>query len=380
MRTELHYQGKQNETAHATSARAVANDDPTPKLIRIWQSVLGIDAITADQNYFDLGGDSALAVHLFAQIEKVFGVKLPLAILFDAPTIEGLARILREEDPTSGDSQLVAIQANGSRPPFFCMHGAGGNVLIYRDLARHLGPDQPFYGLQSRGLTGISEPLTTIEEMASLYVKEIQKFRPHGPYLLGGYCMGGTIAFEVAQQLRARGEAVPLLALFDTMNWCKVPRPSIFNKTLHAVQRLEFHAVNFSHLDFTGKRTFFREKAQALKSRLPVWRGMIAGTVSRGSERKRSESDVLANIWRTNDRACMNYRPRAYLGVVTDFRPARQYRIYDKPDAKWEALALRGQETIVLPVYPAGILVEPFVKHLADALTKSIDKAIAVHA
>ena len=142
----------------------------------------------SDQNYFDLGGDSVLAVQLFAQIEKVFNVKLPLATLFEAPTIEELARILRSEVSTSGWSPLVAIQPSGSRPPFFCIHGAGGNVLIYRELSQNLGSDQPFYGLQSQGLDGSCPPLTRIEDMAALYVKAIRRQQPHGPYFVGGYC------------------------------------------------------------------------------------------------------------------------------------------------------------------------------------------------
>ena len=103
------------------------------------KKLLGVESIGLDQNYFDLGGDSVLAVHLFAQIEKVFDVKLPLATLFEAPTIQELAGILRSEASTSGWSPLVAIQPSGSRPPFFCIHGAGGNVLIYRELSQNLG-------------------------------------------------------------------------------------------------------------------------------------------------------------------------------------------------------------------------------------------------
>src|SRR5271165_5886106 len=129
-----------------------------------------MESVGADQNYFDLGGDSSLAVQLFARIEKTFHVKLPLATLFEAPTIEELARILQQEaravEP-SGWRPLVAIQPSGTRPALFCMHGAGGNVLIYRDLSRYLGAEQPFYGLQAQGLDGSCAPLTTIEEMAA---------------------------------------------------------------------------------------------------------------------------------------------------------------------------------------------------------------------
>src|SRR2546429_7599070 len=141
MKAEANYQTEEVADLMASPV-AVAGDDTTAQLTRIWQELLGVEPIGIDQNYFDLGGDSILAVQLFAQIEKVFQIKLPVATLFEAPTIEALAQILQREAPASGWSPLVAIQPNGSRPPFFCFHGAGGNVLIYRELARYLGPDQ----------------------------------------------------------------------------------------------------------------------------------------------------------------------------------------------------------------------------------------------
>src|SRR2546421_5044882 len=171
-------------TDSVTAQITIAGDNTTRQLARIWEELLGVPSIGFDENYFDLGGDSSLAVQMFAQIEKVFKVKLPLATLYEAPTIAQLAEILRGETAGSGWSPLVAIQPSGSRQPFFCFHGAGGNVLIYRGLAKYLGPDQPFYGLQSQGLDGTRAPLTKIEDMAALYVKEIRKAQPHGPYFL----------------------------------------------------------------------------------------------------------------------------------------------------------------------------------------------------
>jgi phthiocerol/phenolphthiocerol synthesis type-I polyketide synthase E len=352
------------------------SDDATTQLVRIWQETLGLDSIAPDQNYFDLGGDSSLAAHLFTKIETTFGIKLPLATLFDAPTIQELAQVLRSEASSSGWSPLVAIQTSGSRPPFFCVHGAGGNVLIYRDLARRLGPDQPFYGLQALGLDGTCPPLTRIEDMAALYAKEIRRIQPYGPYFLGGYCMGGTVAFEVAQQIQAQGERVALLALLDTMDWSRIPVPSAWGKSYQAIERIGFHAANFFRLDREGKTQFLRGKAKALRSRIPVWRGMLLAKLSRKAPMEKSESLALARVWQTNDRACLEYVPRPYAGTVTDFRPSKQYRVLDKPGAKWDRLAKEGQEIVVLPTYPAGMLVEPFVKHLAAALEKSIDDAV----
>jgi phthiocerol/phenolphthiocerol synthesis type-I polyketide synthase E len=366
-------------TAARTEARSTSqngNHKTTEQLARIWQEILGIDSVSPDQNYFDLGGDSSLAVQMFAQIEKTFKIKLPLATLYEAPTIEELAKILRGETVASGWSPLVAIQVSGSRPPFFCMHGAGGTVLMYRDLSRRLGDDQPFYGLQAQGLDGASSPLTTVEEMAALYVEEIRRVQSHGPYFLGGYCLGGTVAFEVAQQLRAEGETVALLALFDTMNWHKIPL-TIWSKSSHATQRLYFHAASFFSVDSEGKARFLKEKLGVLRSRIPVWQGMLLSRFSNRSNHAASDSLVLGKVWQANDRASWNYVPKPYPGVVTDIRPAKQYRVFSKPDLKWDRLAQGGQESIVLPVNPAMMLVEPFVEHLAVGLRQSMDAAIS---
>jgi phthiocerol/phenolphthiocerol synthesis type-I polyketide synthase E len=354
----------------------ITEDATTKQLMSIWQELLGIDSVEPDQNYFDLGGDSSLAVHLFVQIERVFNVKLPLATLFEAPTIEELARILRREARSSGWSPLVPIQTAGSRPPFFCVHGAGGNVLIYRDLARRLGSDQPFYGLQAPGLDGSCPPLARVEDMAALYAREIRRAQPSGPYFIGGYCLGGTIAFEIARQIRAQGEHVALLAMFDTTDWSKIPLPSIWDKSYYAVQRLVFHAANFFRLDSEGMGQFFTEKVNVLRSRIPVWRGMLLAKFAKNSRPDLAESVVLAKIWQANDHAALTYVPQPYPGSVTDFRPLKQYRLFNRPDAKWNCLAQGGQQIVVLPVYPAGMLLEPFVKHLAAALEKSIQDAI----
>jgi phthiocerol/phenolphthiocerol synthesis type-I polyketide synthase E len=380
LKNEASYPGQKvmagRVTAEPTAQMDTTQDETTKQLSRIWQDLLGIRSIGLDQNYFDLGGDSPLAVQLFAQIEKVFNVKLPLATLFEAPTIAELAQILRREAPSSGWSPLVTIQPEGSRPPFFCIHGAGGNVLIYRDLSRNLGSDQPFYGLQSRGLDGSCAPLTRIEDMAALYLKEIRRVQQHGPYLLGGYCLGGTVAFEIARQLHAKGEQIALLALFDTMNWAKVGSSSIWGTSYNAWQKLYFHAANFLFLDSSGKKDFFLEKVKILWSRIPVWRGMLLGKLGENLSPEMSESRILGQIWQANDRAAADYAPEPFAGVVTDFRPKKQYRMLSKPELKWGQLAQGGQEVVVLPVYPAGMLVEPFVKHLAAALRNSIDSAV----
>jgi phthiocerol/phenolphthiocerol synthesis type-I polyketide synthase E len=364
----------------STAHMSVPGSETTQKLTRLWEELLGVKMVGPDQNYFDLGGDSSLAVQLFARIEKIFHVKLPLATLFEAPTIEELTRVLQRETALPGWSPLVPIQASGSRPNFFCIHGAGGNVLIYRDLSRRLGADQPFYGLQSQGLDGTCAPLTKIEDMAALYAKEIRRLQPHGPYFIGGYCMGGTIAYEVARQIELEGEQIALLTLFDTMDWSQIKVPGMIARAYHEAERLLFHAANFLKLDSSGKSKFFHEKMESLRNRLPVWKGMLRARFGYPRNAAPSEAWILGNIWKANDRACLYYKPQRLHGRVTDFRPEKQYRIYHRPDVKWDRLADGGEQVVVLPVYPAGMLVEPFVEHMAVALRKAMDSAISASA
>jgi thioesterase domain-containing protein/acyl carrier protein len=346
----------------------VARNDTEKRLTKLWEELLGVAPIGTRKNYFDLGGNSLLAVRLFARIEREFHVNLPLATLFEAQTIEQLADVL-DNKGEEGWSPLVTIQPAGSRPPFFCIHGGGGSVLIYRALSQHLGADQPFYGLESQGLDGRRPLLTRIEDMAELYVKKLRRVQPHGPYFLGGYCMGGTVALEMAQRLTAQGEEVALLALFDTVNWAKIRRNVLYDKIVYQVQRVVFHCLNFGLLDFAQKVEFIQEKLRVLWNRSSVWRGWFERKI--GSD---SEFSVLAKIWDVNDRAILSYVPKPYPGTITNFRPLRQYSQYHGEPMDWTGLA-KQHDVVTLRVYPAGMLLEPFVQDLARALRDSIEKA-----
>ena len=151
-----------------------------------------------------------------AQIQQQFGKNLSLATLFQYPTVGQLATIIREPINSSIWSPLVIINSTGSKKPFFCVPGAGGNPIYLYKLAHYLGRDQPFYALQALGLDGESQVHTTVEDMAAYYIQAIQSLQPEGPYLLGGHSFGGLVAFEMAQQLQKRGYEVPLLAILDS--------------------------------------------------------------------------------------------------------------------------------------------------------------------
>ncbi|HEV2761391.1 MAG TPA: amino acid adenylation domain-containing protein, partial [Pyrinomonadaceae bacterium] len=184
-------------------------------LCRIWQEVLGVERVGVRDSFFDLGGHSLLATRLMYRVNEWTGKRVPLSVLFGESTVERLAAYLRGGAQDSAQGALVGIQTGGEARPFFCVHPAGGNVFCYAELARGLGEDQPFYALQSKGLTGAGAAHESVEEMAAAYVEELRAVQPAGPYALGGWSMGGVVAFEMARQLERAGERVALLALLD---------------------------------------------------------------------------------------------------------------------------------------------------------------------
>ena len=191
-------------------------DDLERQLTAVWESVMEIRPIGRQQSFFDLGGHSILAVRMMHGLEKATGRKLPITALLEAPTVAGLADLLRRDNWSPSWSSLVPIQSQGVKTPFFCVHGIGGTVLRFRELATLMGTTRPFYGLQAIGLDGSQLCPATIEAIAAAYLVEVRRVRPHGPYLLGGYSFGGFVAVEMARQLRVAGESVELLAMLDT--------------------------------------------------------------------------------------------------------------------------------------------------------------------
>jgi phthiocerol/phenolphthiocerol synthesis type-I polyketide synthase E len=366
----------QSEQRADNTYEGAPRDAVEQSIADIWQKLLGVEQVRIDDDFFDLGGSSLIAVSLFAQIDRLFGKKLPLATLFEAPTVEQLANILRTPVSITSWSPLIEIQPGDSKPPLFLVHAAGGNILLYRDLVRHLGPDQPCYGLQSQGLDGKQPFLTRIEDMAALYLKEIQTVRPEGPYLLGGFCMGGTVALEIAQRLRAQGQQVALLALLETYNWANMPIQSLFDDVYHHIQRVEFHLRNLLLLEPKAKLRFIQEKANVAKTRSKVWYGMILSKLGLESHQRSDQYVHLAQLWEINERAPLGYVPTLYPGRITHFRPVKQYARTDGPKLGWDQVAAGGVETHTLPIYPRGMLVEPFVEQLAEKLKACIEKAL----
>jgi acyl carrier protein len=329
---------------------ARAHADVEAKLTEIWESTLGLRAIGMTDDFFQLGGTSLQAVRLFVQIEEAFGVKLPLSALLRLTSVRDLSEAIRRGGAAAHWSCLVEIQPAGSRPPLFCAHGQSGNILMYHSLARHLGPDQPVYGLQPQGLDGKRPPLSCIEDMAADYVKEIQTRQARGPYFLAGYCMGGTIALEIAQQLRRQGQAVGLLAFLETYNWGNA-KPTSLQHSLYCYGQKWW--LSWKHFLLTPSRN----KLGSLQSR--IYDLCNKSELSEG-----------------NKRAALSYVPKRYPGRILHVCPMKQYAEYDRQEVRWDELA-EGVETLFLSVYPGQMFEEPFVRDLATKLRDRIDEVAA---
>jgi aspartate racemase len=357
--------------AEQTGPRVAPSDTLAIQLTAIWEDILGVRPIGMRDDFFELGGHSLLAVRLMAQIEKVFGKELPLPLLFQAPTIEQLANILRQEGWVVPWSALVAIQPDGSRTPFFCAEVYGGNVHFYRDLARHLGSDQPFYVLQFQALEDGQSSDVRAEEMAAHYLKEIRLLQPQGPYFLGGYGSGGQVAFEMAQQLQAQEQEVALLALFDayaTGSPAATPHSEFFRYQVYRFgQRVQ---------NTWGSLSLLQPKAvlpYVLKQAAEAARGLSVG-IAMGSKKFAGTSSHGA---KASYRAAINdYVPKVYPGRMTLFRSSQQPAGYNyTPQLGWEGLPAEGVEVHEIPGYYGSILMEPRVRILAAQLQACLDKS-----
>ena len=345
-------------------------------LTTIWQKVLGIEQIGVHDNFFESGGHSLIAVRLFALMEKECGKRLPLATLFQAPTVRQLAAILQTEGASSWSS-LVPIQPGGSRPPFFCVHAVGGNVLEYYDLARHLPSDQPFYGLQSRGLNGKETPHERIDAMAAHYIKELRELQANGPYFIGGRSLGGIIAYEMACQLRAQGHDVGQLALLDSYpvgyERLSLNGDSLSTKARRLLKRVAAHASNLSRLRWRERAEYVLDKSQygPVRVKSKIWRTIYRSYQNLGRDLPRALRDVEEFNWL----AAQSYRPRLYDGRVTLFWASKDLRAKFDMIEGWMTLARDGMELHEIPGTHLDMIKEPHVGELAKVLNDCLLKA-----
>ncbi len=336
-------------------------------LARIWEDVLGVERVGVRDGFFARGGHSLLAVRLMARVERATGVRLPLAALFTASTVEQLAAELRRGDFRDDGSPLVPIRPGGSRPPLFLVHPVGGDVLAYAGLARHLDPEQPVYGLRSRGLAAGAEPARTVEEMAVDYLAALREAQPAGPYRLGGWSMGGVVAFEMARRLEADGERVERLVLIDShvpaLHGRGLPRDEAVLVRVFA-QDLGLPPERLPLPDGeagTDGRTYLRRVLDGARA---------AGLVPPDLDPERVEH--LYAVFRANLAALHDYRPAAWAGAAMLLRAA-EHDPAEAESAGWERLARGGVEVRVVPGSHFTMVREPHAASLAREVERALD-------
>jgi amino acid adenylation domain-containing protein len=337
------------------------------ELRNIWQEVLSVHAIGIKDDFFELGGDSMAGVRAFTEIEKRLGHRLPLALLFQAPTVEQLAAAIEKKGWSSSWSSIVPMQPKGSRPPLFCVHACGAHVFIYRELVRRLGANQPVFGIQAPGLDGKQEPYSRIDQMAAHYVKEIRAFQPDGPYYLVGDTLGGLIALEMALQLTDQGQEVALLAMLDT--FCTLPFGPVRRSLSHLV-----------HLKNSGIRTYLRHATESVMNRLgkrSTPPAEVTVSQAEAAYTRKLDDPVERTEWGIYLATMVNYEPpvRVFPGKITYFL-ARDTRFPSRIEDNrldWKRAA-RDFEVHVIPGRHDTIKEEPHVKLLAETLTSCLER------
>ncbi|MFP4570089.1 type I polyketide synthase [Rhodosalinus sp.] len=364
----------------------VAPETPTEEVLaQFWSELLGVAQVGAEDSFFDLGGHSLIAVRLFAQIRKRFGVDLPISVLFEAPTIRACAALIDAETGGAGEdagqtpkpatvrrfTHLVPMHEGegGPKTPFFLVAGMFGNVLNLRHLAHLLGTDRPFYGLQARGLYGGAEPHRDLSEAAADMIAEIRQVQPHGPYLLGGFSGGGLTAYDMARQLTAAGEEVALVVLLDT------PLPgrhdlSRRDRLLIHWQELQRHGLRYPAKWLAGKIRYkhaMRAKAEA---------GPSAEHAFHDAEIEAAFHDALSRYrmapW---DGRVALFRPALQpRWIVSGGRPVSEERAYLSPDNGWGAW-VPGVEVHEVPGDHDSMVLEPNARVLAQRMRRAIEAA-----
>ncbi len=346
-------------------------------VLAIWREAFARDGIGVDDDFFDLGGHSRLGAYVFALIADRLGSRLPLTRLVDAPTVRRLAAAIDDEAPRLplDPEPLIALQPRPAKdaPVLFLVHAAGGHAVIYRDLARQLAGDIGVVVFQSRGLDGQAPPRRSVTEMAAAYITELHRVQPAGPYAIGGASFGGVVAWEMARQLRQRGDVVGLLVLMDT----GFP-PLAGSRSVRILTRLPGFVGTIyprvrrglSHARALRRLGWRRYGAWLQRDRREARRIGEARLAQQVGDAGLSLLDGLSRVRTANEVALANYVPRQYEGAVC-FCRARDGRDEDDTRDWWRAVAPR----IVyheLPGNHGTMLLEPQVRATADVLRAAL--------
>ncbi|MEA3187678.1 MAG: hypothetical protein QOD99_1508 [Chthoniobacter sp.] len=342
-------------------------------LAEIWEEVLKHSPVCVHDNFFEIGGHSLLALSLFARIESRLGRKLPLATLFNAPTIAELAHVIDARDGAESHSPVVAVQPRGTKPPFFCVHGADGGVLFYRDLGARFDTARPLYALEAPWLNSSAQAQDTIEEIAASYVREIRAIQPRGPYHLGGFSLGGVVAFEMAQQLAAAGERVGVLTLFDTFN------PLIPPRRLTLLERVQLNRRLMAGMPWRKKLTQLATRG-AQKSEIHK-RMAEEAVLQKEAEELAAAGNAVPTEMRhllarsAHGRAMKAYVPKPYPGSMLLFTAQTMLEGYHLgPTLGWDSLVRGELEICSVSGSHDTILKEPNVQAVCENLKVFLEK------
>ena len=346
-------------------------DDTEQKLVEIWQELLGLsEPIGIRDDFFALGGHSLLAVKLISRVERELEVKLPLATLFEGATVERMAaHVQKLGRNTERWPTLVPLHSGGEKPPLFLLHGRNGELLYYRNLVRHMGADQPVYGVQPIGLDGREQPFWSVQEMAAHYVEELRAFAPDGPYLLAGYCFSGMLAYEVASQLERQGQSPALLALIDAGPY-----------GLKRVRRAELERqklADFRSRSLRGKASWVARRSRGLVYKIRTrTRFFLYDYFSRTG---RTLPRPLRNMDGAILRALSGYATPESTLRLTLFRAAEDHNEALMRGTNWKRVTDRIE---IRPILGEGIrhdniMREPHVQALAGDLRACIERALA---
>lgn len=362
--------------AVATAAGAPPEGATETQLAAIWRELLGVADIHRDDDFFALGGNSLMALRMFARINREFGQSPPLATLLQRPTIASLAQVLAappveepsaDAPPIPGKGNIVTISPGEGDTPLFCIHGGDGGVLFYRSLAALMPPQIPLHAIESLEL-GHSGPIEScsIEETAAGYIRGLRAIQPHGPYRLAGYSFGGVVAHEMAIQLTRDGHAVDFVGLFDTHNPAAPWRNYTLAERLHVFWRQNAAAPIGRRLKrvharlIEGIRTNRRVKAETKAAKR-------SGPAEPYSDLRRVQ--VRQNNWQ----AMQAYRPPAYQGRITLFKAAAASDKVERPaDYGWATVAGGGLDIVLVSGEHLTLFAPENIATMAQALTDAL--------
>ena len=359
-------------TPAADERSAKPENEEEKLLLSVWTDILGRKSISVHDDFFELGGHSLIAVQMMVRLEKETGRRLPLSTLFEHPTIQKLAALLRADKPATVFKSLVPIRPEGSKVPIYIIHGIGLNLLYFKGLVTHMDAEQPIYGLQARGLDGTEEPLDDMDAIAACYIAEVLIQNPTGPYALAGYSFGGYVALEMARQLKAMGKQVKMLGMFDTNAEESTLHYSLTDKlSRKAARQLPKLAWVVQSLIEKPIATL-RYQQQYVEGQI---KSLLKVTGSPTSESKADAGpDHMDRIIEKHEIAYQNYRLRPYDGTVDLFKAQiRHYFVDDRKYLGWKKYALKGVRVHDVPGDHGQMLQPPNDRYFAQALQWALD-------